>query len=156
MKRLNKDVFLKIPGVLVKGHGVASGRAIDSPFPAGTIEMRAPFFTSMGINFEHIFYGTLNVSIAPCSFTIKKPEYTFKDIKWSAKHAAETFSLSPCVLIVNDKSYPCFVYYPHPETKIGHFKDNTVLEILSEFIPNLPYDSKLTLCLRKDEISVKK
>lgn len=154
MSNFNNDKCVKVAAALVKGHGVASGQAKDSPFPAGTIEMQAPYFIELGVNFENIFHGTLNVSISPRTFKINKPEHTFKDIKWSKEHAAETFSLSPCRLIVNDKIYQAFVYYPHPETKIGHFKDNSVLEILSAFIPDLPYGSKLKLCLNQDEIIV--
>ena len=31
-------------GRCVAGHGVASGRAADSPYPAGTISLQAPLF----------------------------------------------------------------------------------------------------------------
>ena len=30
-------------GVVERGHGVASGRSSESPYPAGTIKMRSPF-----------------------------------------------------------------------------------------------------------------
>jgi hypothetical protein len=35
---------MRISGIVVQGHQVASGSAESSPFPAGTIELQAPMF----------------------------------------------------------------------------------------------------------------
>ncbi len=44
-----------------QGHGVASGRAPDSPYPAGTIALQAPLFARHGLDLSPFFPGTLNL-----------------------------------------------------------------------------------------------
>ncbi|MGS2719132.1 hypothetical protein [Paraglaciecola aestuariivivens] len=145
---------IQVPGTLVKGHQVASGKAKDSPFPAGTIAMQKPFFKAQGINLDDFFTGTLNINIAPKRFELHNPSFTMKNIKWSEEHAAETFSLSPCQIIVKDKSFAAYLYYPHPETKIGHFKDDSLLEILSHKIDGIAYGDEVLLRLNPNEINL--
>ena len=155
--KINKPVpshHTQVEGIIIKGHQVASGLAENSPFPLGTIEMQLPFFKKEGINLDGIYPATLNVSIAPKTFRLVAPKVTMKNIKWSLNHDAETFSLLPCVLSVNDSEHPAYVYYPHPETKIGHFKDNTILEILSEHIADVHYGTRLILKLNQAEIII--
>ena len=59
------------PGVLFKGHGVASGQALSSgasgisPYPKGTIAMQSPFFAALGLDLSPYWPGTLNLSFAP-------------------------------------------------------------------------------------------
>jgi hypothetical protein len=138
----------------VQGHQVASGLADDSPFPLGTIEMQLPFFRNQGVNLDEIYAATINVSIAPRTFGLIAPKMTMENIKWSLDHDAETFSLSPCFLSVDDTEYPAYIYYPHPETKIGHFKNNSILEILCQHIPVVTYGTQLRLKLNQAEIIV--
>lgn len=146
--------WIEVDGKLIQGHQVASGQAENSPFERGTIEMQLPHFKEAGIELGKVFLGTLNVSIAPKCFAITSPSITVKDVKWSNEHPAETFSLSPCFIVIHDKRYKAYVYYPHPETKIGHFKDNTVLEVLSEYIDDAQYGLALSLELNENEITV--
>ena len=53
-------------GVVVAGHGVASGRASDSPFAAGTIELQAPHFRARGLDRTHVrrclHYGVVTIA----------------------------------------------------------------------------------------------
>jgi hypothetical protein len=149
-----KSHYIQVEGTIVQGHQVASGLAENSPFPLGTIEMQLPFFKKNGVNLDDIYPATINVSIAPNTFKLIAPKVTMKNIKWSLDHDAETFSLSPCFLSVNNTEYPAYIYYPHPETKIGHFKNDSLLEILSQHIPDVPYGTQLRLRLNQAEIIV--
>jgi hypothetical protein len=141
-----------VTGTVVKGHQVASGCAVDSPFPLGTIAMQRPFFKKEGVSLDNIYPATINVSIAPKTFKLLTPKLTLKNIKWSPKHDAETFSFSPCTLVVDHREYQALIYYPHPDTKIGHVKNTSTLEILSTYIANLPYGTEVTLKLDQKEV----
>lgn len=74
-----------LPGIIKPGHQVASGKAIDSPYDRGTIEMQLPFLKNLGLDLTNFFLGTLigtlNISIAPYIFKIIQPQYTFKDVQ---------------------------------------------------------------------------
>ena len=142
----------RLPATLVPGHQVASGQAKYSPYPRGTIEMQIPFF--QGIDFSGMHLATLNLSIAPYSFVMSKPRYVFEHIKWSPEHQPESFSLSPCQLEFQEEIYKAFVYYPHPETKIGHHQDASTLEIIAPKIPNIHYGDKAHLAICADELIV--
>lgn len=141
-------------GIVVQGHQVASGLAKNSPFPRGTIEMQLPFFKKEGVNIDQLHPATINVSIAPKTFKLVAPKMTMQNIKWSKDHEAETFSLSPCILEIDGTEHSAYIYYPHPETKIGHFKDATTLEILSHFIADVSYGMSITLKININEITL--
>ena len=55
------------PAVLLEGHGVASGQALNagqlktSPYPKGTIAMQAPLFAALGLDLSPFWPGTLNL-----------------------------------------------------------------------------------------------
>ncbi len=131
--------WLTINGIIQRGHQVASGIATDSPYPEGTIIMQTPFFKALGLDLSPFFPGTLNISISPYQFSLKQPEYTFCDLKWNRDYPAEDFSFSPCRVGFGGIMYPGLVYYPHPESKIGHFQDPSILEVLAAKIPNIGY-----------------
>ena len=141
-------------GIVKKGHQVASGIAKDSPYDRGTIEMQLPFFQKLGLDLSPYYLGTLNISIAPHIFEIKQPQYTFKNVKWYPHYPAETFSFSPCQVIVKNIRYSGLIYYPHPETKIGHFQDNFILEVISLPIPNIDYGDRIKLAINRREIII--
>ena len=143
-----------VKGVISKGYGVASGRAPDSPYPEGTIRMQMPFFRERGLDLSGCFEGTLNVSIAPRRFGMRKPEWTFPTVKWCDRCNAETFSFSRCTIRTNQGRLPGFVYYPHPETKPAHFQDTSTLEIIAPLIEGLAYGSSIELLLNTEEIDI--
>lgn len=88
----------------------------------------------------------MNVSISPKTFTLQQPEYTFKNIKWHPVYPSEDFSFSPCRVIFQATTYAGLVYYPHPETKIGHFQDPAIVEVIvSSFISQLHYGDRVIL-----------
>lgn len=135
-----------VEGIIQRGHQVASGMAKDNPYPKGTIEMQTPFFQKLGLDLSAFFPGTLNVSISPKTFTIQQPEYTFKSVQWHQEYPAEDFSFSHCRVSFQEVTYSGLIYYPHPETKIGHFQDPAIVEVLvSCLIPNIHYGDRVLL-----------
>lgn len=143
-----------ITGIVKPGHQVASGRAENSPYDRGTIEMQFPFFKQLGLDLSAYYFATLNISIAPHRFEIKQPQFTFQNVKWHPDYPAESFSFSPCQVIVNKINYSGLIYYPHPETKIGHFQDDSILEVLALPIPNINYGDRLQLIINGREIII--
>ena len=124
-----------ISGVIVAGYRVASGPSKDYPY--GSLEKQIPLFKQRGLNLERFNLGTLNVSIAPSSFEMEHPEYTFRQVAWTDLHPPEDFSFSRCTVIFRGASYAGYVYYPHPETKKRHFESASLLEIISVYIPEI-------------------
>lgn len=141
-----------LSGIVKPGHQVASGSSQNSPYERGTLEMQLPFFRDLGLDLTGLFLGTLNISIAPHTFELVKPQYTFPAVKWHPNFAAETFSFSPCTVIVHNCSYDGLIYYPHPDTKIGHFQDDSILEVIAPKIPNIDYGDRLRLKIDSPEI----
>ena len=143
-----------VAGVVQRGHGVASGRGPNSPYPISSLRMQAPFFKARGLDLSPYFEGTLNLSIAPHTFKLLTPQFTFPRVAWTTLHPPETFSFSACRVIYRDASYDGWVYYPHPETKIRHFQDPTIIEVITTFIPELTYDDMLELLVKAAEIVI--
>ncbi|MGF1570197.1 MAG: hypothetical protein ACFCVD_19360 [Nodosilinea sp.] len=134
-----------ISGVVVEGHRVASGQAVNSPYPEGSIAMQVPLFKALGLDLTKMQAATLNISLRPHSFRLIRPAHTFRQVAWTDRHPPEDFSFCPCVVIFRQKAYEGWVYYPHPETKIRHFQDNTLMEVLALPIAELGYGSLVTL-----------
>lgn len=146
--------WLKLPGIVVKGHQVASGKAKNSPYPQSSIVMQTPVFQGLGLDISSFFPGTLNISLRPYQFSVNQPKYTFEQVKWYVNSPPESFSFSPCHLIFNAQQYESLIYYPHPETKPAHFQDNSTLELLSSFIPNIQYGDQVNLEINPQEIII--
>ncbi|WP_013325005.1 hypothetical protein [Gloeothece verrucosa] len=148
--------WITLEGVVKEGHKVASGMAKDSPYPQGTIEMQLPFFKALGLDLTDFFPGTLNVSIYPHYFTLKNPQYTFKQVKWNPDYPSEDFSFCECRVYFENLHYHALIYYPHPETKIGHFQDRYTVEILAPLIPKIEYGDQIILQVNLLEIALEK
>lgn len=146
-----KDTIL-VSGILVKGHGVASGPS--KYYPYGSLECQKPFFKAQGLDLDRFFLGTLNISIAPLRFEMVKPVFTFHQITWTDLHPPEDFSFSTCRVRFLAKEYPGYVYYPHPETKIRHFQDPALIEVITEKIPKVRIGVRLELVLDPAEIRI--
>lgn len=132
--------WIQIEGLVKRGYGVTSGQGQDPRFPKGTITMQKPFFQELGLDLNHYFPGTINISIAPRICEIKQAKYTFRNVRWSAE-PAEDFSFFDCqIWLKQGEPYSGFIYYPHPDTKPEHFQTPDTLEIITSFI------SELTLC----------
>ena len=83
---------------LVAGHGVASGRAATSPYPAGTIQLQAPLFAARGIDLSPFFAGTLNLEAPRGHWRLSNPDARFEALEWTDRHPPETFSFWHCRL----------------------------------------------------------
>jgi hypothetical protein len=137
---------------LVAGHGVASGRAATSPYPAGTIHLQAPYFAARGIDLSPFFAGTLNLEAARGHWRLRDPDARVEALEWTDRHPPETFSFWHCRLrvpaaaaAVGSAGLGALIYYPHPETKRAHHQAPSCLELLAPWIPGLHPGAELEL-----------
>ncbi len=142
----------RISGILVRGHQVASRPSKDYPY--STLEKQKPYFKELGLDLYPYFNGTLNISIAPLTFKMRQPEFTFDKVEWTDLHPPETFSFSRCKVIFKSKEYAGWVYYPHPETKKNHFQNPSLIEVIALEIPNIQYGDSVDVEIIEDEIKV--
>ena len=146
--------WASIRGVLVQGYGVASGPSKDYPY--GALERQKPIFKERGLDLGEYFEGTLNVDIRPYEFKLIKPEFTFRNVEWTDLHPPEHFSFSHCAVTFHEVRYDGWVYYPHPETKLRHFQNPSLLEVIAMPIPDIQYGNELQILLNPREILVEK
>ncbi|MBW4443950.1 MAG: CTP-dependent riboflavin kinase [Plectolyngbya sp. WJT66-NPBG17] len=144
----------QIEGIIQAGYGVASGTTDSSPYPKGTIEMQAPFFRALGLDLAPFFPGTLNINISPKQFQLVSPQYTFRNVQWAEGFAPEDFSFTPCQIIDKNKSFDSLIYYPHPETKIGHFQNPSIVEVIAPLIPDLKYGDRILLSINTEQVRI--
>lgn len=124
-------------GVVVAGHGVASGRAGDPRFPGGTLRMQAPHFAALGLDLTPYWPGTLNLDVAPRRFEPLAPRWTFRDVRWHEVEPPESFSFVEARLAWRGRESPALVYWPHPETKPEHHQPSGVVEVLAPRLEGL-------------------
>lgn len=146
--------WVTVDGSVQQGHQVASGHSQQSPYPAGTIALQTPHFRMRGLDLSAYYPGTINVAIAPYHLGLESPPWTIRDLVWLDGFGAETFSFSPCYLWVAEQSYSSLIYYPHPETKIDHHQNSSIVEILAPYIPNLSYGDSVQINLNLAEVSI--
>lgn len=139
-------------GVLARGYRVASGPSSDYPY--GALERQKPLFQARGLDLSGYFNGTLNIDIRPYAFQVVHPQYTFRNVEWTDLHPPEHFSFSRCMVIYCEVAYDGWVYYPHPETKLRHFQDVSLLEVIARPVPGIAYGDELRVCLNPAEICV--
>ena len=149
--------------VLLKGHGVASGQALNAgqlkmfPYPKGTIEMQSPFFAALDLDLSTFWPGTLNLLFSPAELKLVNPDYLFQDLEWTHLHPPETFSFWNVRLSSVghcDLNVPGLVYHPHPETKARHWQGSSVLEILAPFIGPVCLNQQFKLGVNPSAIQV--
>jgi len=56
--------------------------------------------------------------------------------------------------LYNEVVYNALIYYPHAETKIGHFQNKSTMEIIAPFINNIEYGDILYIIVNKLEIEI--
>jgi hypothetical protein len=66
----------------------------------------------------------------------------------------EYFSFSMCKVIFEDAEYEGWLYYPHPETKLRHFQNPSLLEVIAYPIPKIKYVDKADVLVNPEEIVV--
>ena len=126
---------------------MASGRAAgSSPYPAGSIALQSPFFQAQGIDLSSYFPGTLNVDLAPHRPPPGRPVFDGR-LRWFGE-LEERFVLTPIALRHAGVVHEGLWYYPHPETKPGHFQRPTVVELLLPWVPGLAGDAWVEIGFR--------
>lgn len=140
-----------VPGTVVRGHGVASGRAGDPRFPGGTVAMQIPFFRALGLDLSGLHPGTVNVDCAPRSFRPGPGARLFERVKWHPDMPAETFSFARATLVRGEERFPAWIYWPHPETKPEHFQPGGVAEVIAPLVPGLAYGDRVLLETTPDQ-----
>jgi len=141
-----------VAGVLAQGYRVASGPSRDYPY--GALERQRPFFKARGLDLGGYFNGSLNIDISPATFAMSNPQFTFPLVEWTDLHPPETFSFSRCRVVFREVEYDGWVYYPHPETKLRHFQNPSLLEVIALPIPDIRYGDALGVWLRADEVAI--
>ena len=139
-------------GVIQQGYRVASGPSRDYPY--GALDRQRPIFKSRGLDLSACFNGTLNIDIQPNAFKMLKPEFTFQRVEWTDLHPPEHFSFSRCKVIYKKIEYEGWVYYPHPETKLRHFQNPSLLEVIAYPIPEIKYGDDVDVRLNPEEIAI--
>ena len=148
------DHWPEVKGVIIRGHGVASGRGAESPYPRGTVEMQKPFFAALGLDLAGFHEATLNVDLSPFLFRLLHPAHTFHRVEWTHLHPPETFSFSRCRIGHCGREVDAWIYTPHPETKADHFQPPTMLEILAPFLVGVSYGDAVTLRIAPEEVEL--
>lgn len=144
--------WLTVRGVIVRGHEAASKRS--EHYPEGTIALQTPFFKERGLDLTPYYRGTLNISISPYKFRVKKAEYKFSKVDWTPFHPPEDFSFSRCNLIFSGETYEGWIYYPHPETKIRHHQNDSLVEVIAEYIRGIGYGAGVEVEINPSEIDL--
>jgi len=144
--------WISLRGTLVQGYRVASGPSKDYPY--GALDRQRPIFAARGLDLNDYFNGTLNIDIRPFQFAVIHPEFTFRHVEWTDLHPPEDFSFSHCKVVFKDVEYDGWVYYPHPETKLRHFQNPFLLEVIAKPIPNIRYGDSLDVQINSEEIEV--
>jgi len=116
--------------------------------------MQAPFFRALGLDLAPFFPGTLNINISPHQFELKFPQHTFRQVQWAEGFPPEDFSFMPCQVIHQNTSFDSLIYYPHPETKIGHFQNASIVEVIAPFISGLTYGDRVLLSVHPEQIQI--
>lgn len=150
--RLSGVDWLSLSGIVTRGHQVASRQS--EAYAKGTIELQCPFFSERGLDLSGFYSGTLNILISPYSFKIATPEFYFPRVEWTSKHPPEDFSFSACRVIFNEVSRDGWIYYPHPETKIRHHQNHSVIEVIAPYIRGLKYGDVVELQVKAAEVVV--
>ena len=146
---------LWIPGLVVAGHGVASGAAKPDQFPGGAIALQKPVFADLGLDLTSFWNGTINVDIAPRRPELVAPRATFEQVVWLDGYPAETFSFADARIRTGHVDYEAMLFYPHPETKPEHFQPPTVIELLAEYIGGIRVGARLEVWLEPAQVEVR-
>ncbi len=141
-----------VQGILVQGYRVASGPSKDYPY--GALDRQRPLFKARGLDLGSYFNGTLNIDIRPNTFKLFKPEFTFHHVEWTDLHPPEHFSFSRCKVIHKNIEYEGWVYYPHPETKLRHFQNPSLLEVIAQPIADIKYGDEVDVLVNPEEFLV--
>jgi hypothetical protein len=143
-----------LTGIVVAGYGVASGAAPSGPYPEGTIRMQLPHFLERGFDIRPFVPATINLDISPSHFAMADPDVTLQQVSWTDRIPPETFSFCACTVTRGVTHYRAMIYYPHPETKVEHHHDDSLMELLAEPIEGLSCGERLTVTILPGRIRI--
>ncbi len=146
------EAWTLVKGVLVRGYGVASGPSQDYPY--GALERQIPLFKARGLDLSGYFFGTLNIDIRPATFELVRPEFTFRDVRWTDLHPPEHFSFSRCGVTFRGRDFEGWLYYPHPETKRRNFQNPSLLEVITNLVPEIRAGDELEVRVNPERVAV--
>lgn len=135
---------LSLSARVARGHRAASG---NEDYPEGTLALQAPHFRAGGVDLSAYRHGTINLDLVPAALRPVNPQITLRDVRWTDRIPAETFSFTSAEIEFQGKAYRALLYYPHPELKVENFQPPTVLEFLCESISGLAYGDEVVLRL---------
>jgi hypothetical protein len=140
----------RLDGIVVRGHGIASGSTCDGP---GTLAQQSEYL-SKHIDLQKFWHGTINVSVSPRAVVWKSKTPTLSRVRWSDHQPPEDFCLAPCEIEVLGTRYSAYVYYPHPRTKTQNFQSPSIIEIIAPRLDALSYGSAVTVYLDNSMFAV--
>lgn len=150
---VEQDQPIWITGRLIRGHGVASGRDPDSPYPAGTIRLQSPLFAQQGLDLSDCFPGTLNLSLAPLELRSERPDHCFEQLCWTDRHPPETFRFwRVLVRCGNSPALGGWIYQPDPQTKQRHGQPPDVVEVLAPPLEGIVPGVEIALGVAADRL----
>ena len=135
---------MKLDGIVVRGHGVASANSSDSRFPDGTLTLQLPVFSQLGLDLTGLHAGTINASFG---MVVELPpaSHTFSGVRWHPDVPQEDFSFFAVDIEHADTIRQGYVYRPHPETKPEHHQRQDVLELITTRISGLEYGDHISI-----------
>lgn len=142
-----------LEGPVVEGLRIASGLNRDSNQKLNyTIRRQKPFFIEAGVpGFGYIWEGTINLSIAPKKFKILRPDHEVT-CEWFPG-IIETFWLVPARVVHKGWEHFAYIYYPCSSPVKSH--NDTIVELLTEWIPDLHYGDKVSVRVKGDQITLR-
>lgn len=143
-----------IKGKIVKGHGIATGISTSNPYPKGSLEMQFPFFKEMGLDLYQFFKGTINIEISPFSWKPLKPDYYLENVNWTNQIPPESFIFFECKLLFESNTYPAIIYFPDPKTKVQHFQEENMIEVISSEISSIEYGKEIEIKILEGKIEL--
>lgn len=144
---------LHVAGVVEAGHGHASG-VRSTKYPEGTINLQRDHFLSRGLDIRHCFAGTINLSVAPRRFRVKRPEFVLEQIVWKQGRRPENFFIGRCRIDGGEGSVDGFIYHPDPRTKDSSIDNPCHFQLLAPFISGISYGTTLAIQLRSAEFEI--
>ncbi len=145
---------IEVTGIVVEGHGVASGRSKTSPYKGGSLIRQLRYFEKLNIPLSDYFLGTINIDISPRSMELIAWDYKALQTDWTDLIPPEDFFFSHCQVSNQGKTYSAMVYYPSPKTKVENFHNPNIIEILAPRIDSIKTGGEVTLRLKPDHCSL--
>jgi hypothetical protein len=57
-------------------------------------------------------------------------------------------------LIFKGETYEGWIYYPHPETKIRHHQNDSLMEVIAQYISGIGYGAEIEVKVKPSEIDL--